>query len=127
MSTTREKNSVFALYLQGQDLSLKVVSLLFGFLVSGAVIVNFAGVMHVKYATAASCEGNDAVEGAHRSLQDILTGIFVLGMPLWVKNGDSMLGGLKDSVIALAVVQVVIGSTVGAVMWAKGDAIQKLA
>lgn len=37
-----------------------------------------------------------------------------------------MLAGLKDAVIALGVVQIVIGSSVGALLWAKGDMIRKM-
>jgi len=127
MSFTLDKGSVFSLYIQGQDLSLKVVSLLFGLLVSGAVVVNFGGVMHLKYATAlGSSVESDVVEGAHRVLQDILTGIFIVGMPVWVDGAQGMLAGLKDTIIALGVVQIVVGSSVAALMWAKGDAVVKL-
>jgi hypothetical protein len=127
MSTTLDKGSVFSLYIQGQDLSLKIVSFLFGLLVSGSIVANFGGIMHLKYATASGSQAeSDVVEGAHRMLQDILTGIFIIGMPLWVNGSQGMLAGLKDTIIALGVVQIVVGSSAGALMWAKGEAVQKL-
>lgn len=119
-------NSIFALYPQGQDFSKKIASVVFGLVVSGAVILNYAGVMHIK-STASSVKEADALEGGHRALQDLLTGIFIIGMPLWVQgNRGVVFPGLKDTSIALAVVQIVIASTVAAMLWAKGEAIRRL-
>jgi len=47
-------------------------------------------------------------------------------MPLWVKSGADMLAGLKDAAIALAVVQVVVGSSVAALLWAQGEGVARL-
>jgi hypothetical protein len=122
MSTTLDKRSGFSLYIQGQDLSLITVSLLFGLLVSGSILTNHSGISHLSTSTSRE-EESSALEGAHRVLQDVLTGIFVIGMPLWIKGGADMLAGLKDAGIALAVLQVVVGSSVGAVLWVKGGVV----
>ncbi|RDL38878.1 uncharacterized protein BP5553_03218 [Venustampulla echinocandica] len=119
-------NSIFDLYTQGQDFNKKIASFAFGLTVSGAVVLNYAGAMHIK-ATAASVKEADALEGGHRALQDLLTGIFIIGVPLWVQGGgDNMFPGLKDTSIALAVVQIVIASTVAAALWVKGEDIRRL-
>jgi len=138
MSTTRAKGSQFTLYVQGQDLSLQIVSVLFGLLVAGAVLVNAAGVSIVTATSALGSKSqqdedfdeeesaSNALQFAHKLLQDVLTGIFIIGMPLWVKSGADMLAGLKDAAIALAVVQVVIGSSVAALLWAQGEGVARL-
>ncbi|TVY32122.1 putative MFS-type transporter [Lachnellula subtilissima] len=139
MSTTRAKGSQFTLYVQGQDLSLQIVSVLFGLLVAGAMLVNAAGVSILTSTSALGSEPqqqeedhqeeegvSNALQTAHRLLQDVLTGIFIIGMPLWVKSGADMLAGLKDAAIALAVVQVVVGSSVAALLWAQGEGVARL-
>ena len=139
MSTTRAKESEFTLYVQGQDLSLQIVSVLFGLLVAGAVLVNAAGVSIVTATSALGSKpqqqdedfdeeecASNALQTAHKLLQDVLTGIFIIGMPLWVKSGADMLAGLKDAAIALAVVQVVVGSSVAALLWAQGEGVARL-
>lgn len=141
MATTRAKGSQFTLYVQGQDLSLQIVSVLFGLLVAGAVLVNAAGVSILSHGhtptssptfAAAETEEIDyqdreaALHTAHTLLQDLLSGLFIIAMPLWVKSGADMLAGLKDAAIALAVVQVVLGSSVGALLWVQGEGVGRL-
>lgn len=103
-----------------------IVSLLFGLLVSGAVLTNFATTNHIRSITPCSNE-SDALEGAHNVLQSLLTGIFVIGLPLWVGgNGVFMFPRLKNTVLALGVVQIVVASTVAALLWVKGECVVKL-
>ncbi|TVY32048.1 putative MFS-type transporter, partial [Lachnellula occidentalis] len=145
-STTRAKDSQFTVYVQGQDLDLRIVSLLFGFLVAGSVLVNGAGgslltptstltstpTSKVTSKQQQDDEDDDELEGyhedenlgnaqqtAHKSLQDLLTGIFITATPLWLQSGKgaNMLAGLKNTAIALAVLQVVLGFSVVAALW----------
>ncbi|TVY12696.1 putative MFS-type transporter protein, partial [Lachnellula arida] len=136
MATTRAKGGEATLYVQGQDLSLQIVSVLFGLLVSGAVLVNAAGVSilsHTLTSTSSSSSSSteethhqaqdsasSALQSAHALHQDLLSGLFIIAMPLWVKSGADMLAGLKDAAIALAVLQVVLGSSVAALLWVQG-------
>ncbi|KAG9231476.1 hypothetical protein BJ875DRAFT_382879 [Amylocarpus encephaloides] len=122
---TRKAGEVFALYVQGRDFNENIASLLFGLLVSGAVLINFSASNHMR-ATTSSVE-SDVVEGAHTTLQNLLTGIFVIGMPIWIDgNGGMSFPGLKNAAIALGVVQIFISSSVTALLWICGDAISRL-
>lgn len=90
------------------------------------MLTNFATTNHIRSVTPSSTE-SDALEGAHNVLQSLLTGIFVIGLPLWVGgNGVFMFPYLKNTVLGLGVVQVVVASTVAALLWVKGDCVVKL-
>jgi hypothetical protein len=124
------KGSVFALITDlGQDLSLKVVSLLFGLLVSGAVVTSFAGDTHLTRSPAsAESSGGDGLDAAGKRLRDFVIGIFVIAFPLWIrgdKQGE-MLAGLEGTAVALSVVVLVLGTSVGALLWAKGERIAEM-
>jgi len=122
------KGAVFALVTElGQDLSLKVVSALFGLLVSGAVVTSFAGETRLtRSSTSAKSGGEQSLDAAGKVLQEIVVGIFVIAFPLWIKGSDGMLPGLKMTAVALSVVVLVLGTSVGALMWAKNEQIREM-
>ncbi|KAF4635629.1 hypothetical protein G7Y89_g2466 [Cudoniella acicularis] len=122
---TKQSGVINAFYAQGQDLSERIVSVVFGLLVSGAILLNYAGVSQLK-AAAANSDESDVLENGHRVLQDIFSGIFVIGMPLWVPSGGGMLDGLKETSIALAVVVMVMGSSACAALWVFGEKLGKV-
>jgi len=124
------KGSVFALITDlGQDLSLKVVSLLFGLLVSGAVVISFAGDTYpTRSPASAESSGGGSLDAAGKVLQDFVIGIFVIAFPLWIrgdKQGE-ILAGLKGTAVALSVVVLVLGTSVGAFLWVKGERISEM-
>jgi hypothetical protein len=45
---------------------------------------------------------------------------------MWIAGNDGLLVGLKETSIALSIVCVVVSSTVGAAMWAKGREINRV-
>lgn len=122
---TKMKGVLSAFYAQGQDLSQRVVSVVFGILVSGAVMLSFAGTSHLR-ASAHSEVESDALEGAHHALQEVLIGIFVIAVPMWIPGGSYMTARLKDASIALAVVGMVTGSTAGALLWVFGEKVDNI-
>ena len=124
------KGSVFALITDlGQDLSLKVVSLLFGLLVSGTVVISFAGDTYpTRSPASAESSGGGSLDAAGKVLQDFVIGIFVIAFPLWIrgdKQGE-ILAGLKGTAVALSVVVLVLGTSVGAFLWVKGERISEM-
>ena len=59
-------------------------------------------------------------------LQEILAGIFVIGFPVWIQGDGSMLAGLKITLVAVSVVQIVLASTVATLFWTKNKEISHL-
>ena len=102
-------------FTQGKDFNENFTSFLFGLLVSGAVIIDFGSINHIR-ATVPSSE-SDLVEGAHNALKNLLIGIFVIAMPFWVDGSESNFPGLKDTAIALGIVQIAIAGAVTAILW----------
>jgi hypothetical protein len=126
---TIDSETVFSLDVTGLNLSLKTVSLLFGLLVAGSTLLNFAASAHLASSSVSTSSGNSnhgdiILQPAHAVLENILIGIFVIGFPSWVQGTEGSMEGLKDTVIAIAVLQIVLASTVGAMLFVKGDGIR---
>jgi hypothetical protein len=117
-----ETNTVFALTTPGADLSLDVVSLLFGLLIAGSSILSSSS---SPPESSSHNAGND-LQRALKVYENLLIGVFVTAMPTWIASGmqagiGGMMAGLKSTVIALGVLSLVVGSTVGAGLWVVGE------
>lgn len=126
---TIDSETVFSLDVTGLNLSLKTVSLLFGILVAGATLLNFAASAHLASSSVPTSSGNSnhgetVLQPSHAVLENILIGIFIIGFPSWVNGSEGSMEGLKDTVVAIAVLQIVLASTVGAVLFVKGEGIR---
>jgi hypothetical protein len=117
--------NVFAL-LTGADISLKTVSALFGILVAGSISLSYTSATHLS--SSQSSAATAALLGSGAAFwEEFLKGIWSIGMPMWVQGKDmSMVMGLKDTGIALAVLSVILGSSVGALFWVKGREVKKV-
>lgn len=123
--TIDKGDTVFALDTTGNNLSLKVVSALFGMLVASAIVLSSSASSHLS----ANISEDNGMENGYRVWLDIFTGIFIISMPGWIQMHGSeanMVNGLKTTSIALAVTQLVVASTAGAVLWVNGDQIRRL-
>lgn len=123
---TVNANQTFTLVVSGADLNLNTASALFGLLVAGALVLYYSGLSHLSSASTPSSPLTTEIENASKIWIEFLVGIWIIGVPMWVTGNDGMLVGLKETSIALSVVSVVIGSTVGAAMWAKGKEINRI-
>jgi hypothetical protein len=124
-----DDSTVFSLNATGRDLSLRVVSLLFGILVAGCTLISFAASAHLESSSIPIHSGNfnygeDLFQPAHAVLQNLLIGIFVVGFPTWIVGTEGAWQGLKDTVIAISVLQIVVASTLGALLFAKGESLR---
>lgn len=68
--------------------------------------------------------GEMLLQPAHAVLENILIGVFIIGVSSWVQGSEVAMEGIKDTVVALAVLQIVLASTAGALLFAKGDRIR---
>ena len=121
--------TVFSLDTTGMNLSLKTVSLLFGMLVAGGTLMSFAASAHLASSSVATSSGNSdhgetLLKPSHTLFESILIAVFVIGFPSWVQGTEGAMESIKDTVIAIAVLQIVLASTVGAVLFVKGDGIR---
>lgn len=119
-------NQTFTLVVSGADLNLNTASALFGLLVGGAVALHYSGLSHISSTSTPASPLATEIENATKVWSEFFVGIWIIGVPMWITGKNGMLIGLKDSSIALTVVCVVIGSTVGAAMWAKGREINRI-
>ncbi|KAE9363202.1 MFS general substrate transporter, partial [Stipitochalara longipes BDJ] len=117
---TVNANQTFTLVVTGADLNLNTASALFGLLVAGSVVLYYSGLSHLSSASTPTSPLTTELENASKIWVEFLVGIWIIGVPMWVTGSNGMLVGLKDTSIALTVVCVVLGSTIGAAMWAKG-------
>lgn len=125
--STLKSGAIVFLTTTAQDLSLKVVSALFGMLVAGAGILSYSASQHLAASSAAPAEETSRpLEVAHQFWESLFTGIFIMAVPLWIQIGSTGVSGLKDMGIALAVVQIVLGSSAAAVIFIKMDLVQRL-
>jgi hypothetical protein len=122
---TVSADQTFTLVVSGANLNLNTVSALFGLLVAGALVLYYSGLSHLSSTSTPSSLLAAELEGATKVWTEILVGIWITGVPMWVSGNNGMLVGLKDTSIALGVVCLVVGSTVGALMWVKGRDISK--
>lgn len=124
--TISEGDIVFTLDATGIHLSLKVVSALFGMLVASTTVLSYSASTYLS----PSAAENSHMESGYRVWLDVFTGIFIIAMPSWIQmhgsGGASTMNGLKDTSIALAVTQLVVASTAGAVLWVKGEEIRRM-
>ena len=123
---TVDANQTFTLVVTGADLNLNTASALFGLLVAGAVVLYYSGLSHLSSASTPTSPLTTELENASKIWIEFLVGIWIIGVPMWITGGDGMLVGLKDTSIGLTVVSVVLASTVGAAMWAKGKEISRI-
>jgi hypothetical protein len=126
---TVDELTVFSLDTTGMNLSLKTVSLLFGILVAGGTLMSFAASAHLASSSIATSSSNSnhgetLLQPSHAVFENMLIGIFVIGFPSWVQGAEGMMEGIKNTVIAIAVLQIVLASTVGAVLFVKGEGIR---
>ncbi|KAL5318249.1 hypothetical protein ACEPPN_013308 [Leptodophora sp. 'Broadleaf-Isolate-01'] len=125
MPELEDNGTIFALNIVGLEISLKTVSSLFGLMISGAVMLQYSGSTYLSTFVPSSGIGASELAGAHHVLQEIIIGIWVIGMPMWISGDGAMfvVAGLKNTTIALGVLSIVLGSSVGAVLWVKGAAV----
>jgi hypothetical protein len=123
---TVNANQTFTLVFSGADLNLNTASALFGLLVAGALVQYYSGLSHLSSASMPASPLATELENASKIWVEFLVGIWIIGVPMWVAGSDGMLVGLKATSIALAVVSLVVGSTIAAAMWAKGREINKI-
>lgn len=126
-------SSVFSLSVTGLNLSLRAVSALFGLLAAGAATLSLLGNAHLLYSFPSSDResGMGGLGGelaaAHHTLGEMLLGVWIAGLPMWIASDEAgMIAGLKTTIAALAVLGVVVGSSVGAVLWVKGGEIRRV-
>ncbi|KAL2061545.1 hypothetical protein VTL71DRAFT_6922 [Oculimacula yallundae] len=125
MPDIEDNGTIFALNIVGLEISLKTVSSLLGLMVSGAIMLQASGSTYFSTFIPSNGVGPSELAGAHHVLQELMIGIWVIGMPMWI-SGDGMMfivAGLKNTTIALGVLSIVFGSSVGAVLWVKGAAV----
>jgi MFS family permease len=107
--------------------SLKVVSALFGMLVAGSVVLSYAASKHLSsFSSMPENESDRPLETGHQFWQSIFSGIFIMAIPVWAQMGSDRFSGLKDMSIGLAVTQIILGSTVGAIMSMKSSSVEQL-
>jgi hypothetical protein len=123
---TVNANQTFTFVVSGADLNLNATSALFGLLVAGALVLYYSGLSYLSSTSAPASPLATELENASKIWVEFLVGIWIIGVPMWVAGSDGMLVGLKATSIALAVVSLVVGSTVAAAMWAKGREINKI-
>jgi hypothetical protein len=116
-----EEGTIFALDTTGQTLSLKVVSLLFGLLVAGAVVLLTTVDNHLS---SASPTNEEEIQRGYAVHTNLWIGILTIAFPSWISMSGDMISGLKNTSVALVVLQIVLGSTVAAGLWVKGDRIK---
>jgi hypothetical protein len=126
---TADDVTVFSLDNTGMNLSLKTVSLLFGMVVAGSTLISSAAAAHLASSSVPTSSGNskhgeNVLQPAHAVHENILIGIFIIGFPNWLQGTDGAVEGIKDVVIAIAVLQIVLASTVGAMLFVKGEGIR---
>lgn len=128
MPEIKDNGTIFALQIDGVEMSLKTVSALFGLLVSGAIMLQYSGSSYLSTFASSNGVGPSELAGAHHVLQELFIGIWVIGMPMWVSGDGAMfvVAGLKNTSIALGVLSIVFGTSVGAILWVKGDVIRSV-
>ncbi|KAG0649222.1 putative MFS-type transporter [Hyphodiscus hymeniophilus] len=124
-----DDGTVFALDVTGLNLSLTTVSALFGMLVTGSTLIHLASSAYLSSSSFPTPSGNSnhgetLLQPSRAVLENILVGIFIVAFPSWVKGSEGSMEGLKDTAIAIAVLQIVLASTVGALLYVKGDVLR---
>ena len=121
--------------LSSSALSLPVVSLLLGFLVAGSAILGAAVQLHgsisSRYGDVGSAMGDKGdvnIERACRIWIDVLSGIFIMGIPAFAntQQNTGTIAWLKDVVIAITVIQILACGAVGTVSWLNGGKVKEL-
>lgn len=129
-------STVFVVSDSGVDLSLRVISLVFGIMVAGGNILGFAVQrclsLHEGFKTeggAGEGRGKGGLESAHNVLQNLFTGFMVIAMPSWIEGGmgRAMAGvmGLRDTGLGLGVSGFVGGVGVVVGLWVLGGRIKE--
>ena len=134
-SSSSKASTSTTLVVNGQLLSLRVVSLLFGMLVAGSVLLSCSAFSYLSTHTSSTSSSSSSklseqekgnTTAAYRTWQEGLNGIFVLAWPLWIGSKAHSLtemvgGGVRTTGIVVAVVGLVVGSSVVGVLWERGD------
>jgi hypothetical protein len=123
---TANENKRFTLVVTDVELNLNTASALFGLLVAGALVLHYCGLSHLSSASTPASPLTTEFENASKVWTEIVVGIWIVGVPMWIAGNDGLLVGLKETSIALSIVCVVVSSTVGAAMWAKGREINRV-
>ncbi len=123
---TVNANKTFTLVVTGAELNLNTASALFGSLVAGALTLHYSGLSHISTASTLASPLETELENASKVWTEILVGIWIVGVRMWVTGNDGMLVGLKETSIALSIMCVVVASTVGVATWAKGREINRV-
>ncbi|CZT09627.1 uncharacterized protein RAG0_14322 [Rhynchosporium agropyri] len=122
MPEIEDDGTIFALNIVGLEISLKTVSSLLGLLVCGAIILQYSGSTYLSKFAPSNGVGSSELAGAHHVLQELVIGIWIIGMPTWISGDGAMYiaPGLNNTSIALGVLSIAFGSSAGAVLWVKG-------
>ncbi|TAQ84964.1 hypothetical protein B7494_g6718 [Chlorociboria aeruginascens] len=118
--------TMFNMDITGQDLSLRVVSLLLGILVAGVVLMHFSTVASSSLSFSShmgiAAAGMERAVGFHQS---VLTGLLILVFPPAVQTIAMRFSGLRTLVVVLVVLQFVVGSTALAILWVLGEGVRR--
>ncbi|KAM3065466.1 hypothetical protein ACMFMG_011645 [Clarireedia jacksonii] len=128
-------NQTIFLVPAGEQLSLRVVSLLLGILVMGAVVLERAGRGIVFSASSPRMadlgeDGGSAMrmQRAYMAWRDVLVGIVVMVMPRWISDGGigavGGVEGLRDVGAGVGIVAAVVGGVVVGVLWGCGEKVR---
>jgi len=122
-------STIFALDTTGENLSLKIVSLLFGLLVAGSTLISYSAQIYLSFMPTEEKPGS-GIDGARRVPEGILQGIFIIGFPGWTRmvvmsaEASAGLEGLRSTSIALGVLVIVVGSSIAMILLVKGEIIK---
>ncbi|KAH8804915.1 major facilitator superfamily domain-containing protein [Xylogone sp. PMI_703] len=115
-------------------ISLRVISLLVGILVSGTTSMTYYATKYLdaictphsssQPSTSLYTEPNFTT--SYTTLQTFLAGMFIIAVPTWISPKEDMATGLKITVIAVTVSQIVVGSSILALLWTRGEVVRRL-
>lgn len=121
MPNLEDVTTIFDL-VSADSISLKTVSLLFGLLVAGSTTLSYTATTALSSPNATK---SSILRNGVSFYEELFKGIWTITMPIWIQStemeGGIMAMGLKDTGIALSVVALVVGSSVCALLWCKGE------
>jgi len=126
----QSNSTIFALDTAGENLSLKLVSFLFGLLVAGSTLIAYSAQIYLSSVPTEAKPGS-GIDGAKRMLEGILQGIFIIGFPGWTRmvvmsaEASAGLEGLRSTCVALGVLIIVMGSSIAMLFLVKSEMIKK--
>jgi hypothetical protein len=117
----------------GEELSLRVVSLLLGILVMGVVVLERAGRGIIssspcKIDLVEDEERGMCMQRAYMAWRDVLVGAVVMVMPRWISEGGigavGGVEGLQDVGVGVGIFAAVVGGVVVGLLWAWGEKVR---